>query len=271
MNETEKQTLEITAMKAWKSLVLVPGLAAACLIGSMMRSSATAETNALLSTLSGPGLTATLPLDAPALLQVDLSPQAPPSPQTPLSPWALEIEKLAQAGIDDDVVLSFVDNTEGTFNLDAGEIICLKQAGVSSDVLGAMIQHDSDVTLGFKPLVASTVPATSGSLQISFGVAADALGNGSSPSDAGSSAPGEPESILAPDSETGPSIVDVSASGYDFGGLHASEAALISQSAGGEQELYPVRKPYPVEITGPTLLVHGWSKRPNVLVIQFNP
>jgi hypothetical protein len=59
-----------------------------------------------------------------------------------LSPWSEEIQKLVQAGVEERVITSYVTNSAGIFNLTADQIIYLKNAGVSPQILSLMIQHD---------------------------------------------------------------------------------------------------------------------------------
>lgn len=59
-----------------------------------------------------------------------------------LSPGTAEIAKLARAGINETVLLAFVTNSTGTFNLGSDQIVYLNDLGVSSDVIAAMIEHD---------------------------------------------------------------------------------------------------------------------------------
>ena len=58
------------------------------------------------------------------------------------SPATAEIIKLANAGVEESVMLSFITNSVGTFNLRAEEIIYLNDIGVPSGVVTAMIQRD---------------------------------------------------------------------------------------------------------------------------------
>jgi hypothetical protein len=58
------------------------------------------------------------------------------------SPATAEIIKLANAGVEESVMLSFVTNSLGTFNLRAEEIIYLNDIGVPTAVVTAMIQRD---------------------------------------------------------------------------------------------------------------------------------
>jgi hypothetical protein len=94
---------------------------------------------------------------APALADAD-SKTSPAASVPRLSPWTSEIVKLAQAGIDEGVVLSFIENC-GMFNLGADQIIHLAGVGVPSQLLNAMLQHDYDLTSGAKlPTISGRPP-----------------------------------------------------------------------------------------------------------------
>ena len=73
--------------------------------------------------------------------------QSDPSlpPRISLSPWAHEIQKLVQAGVEERVITSYITNSAGMFNLTADQIIYLKNEGVSPRVLSVMIQHDQQL------------------------------------------------------------------------------------------------------------------------------
>jgi hypothetical protein len=51
--------------------------------------------------------------------------------------------KMAEAGVESDVLLSFVQNSKGDFNLSADDIIALKSAKVDASVIKAMLNHDA--------------------------------------------------------------------------------------------------------------------------------
>jgi hypothetical protein len=71
---------------------------------------------------------------------------ATPAPlPTDLSPTAAEVVKLAQSGVGDDVVLAYIKNSQAPYNLSANNILYLKNAGLSSPVLAAMLNHDGSV------------------------------------------------------------------------------------------------------------------------------
>src|ERR1043166_1049189 len=59
----------------------------------------------------------------------------------PDSPMA-EAIKLATSNVEEGVILAFVTNSTGTFNLSSAEIIYLNDIGVSGAVINAMIQRD---------------------------------------------------------------------------------------------------------------------------------
>jgi hypothetical protein len=83
------------------------------------------------------------------------------------SPATAEIIKLANAGAAENVMLAFVTNSLGTFNLRAEEIIYLNDIGVPSAVVTAMLQRDhllQDSNLTFVPAeldLSGVVPDTS--------------------------------------------------------------------------------------------------------------
>src|SRR5206468_698246 len=91
---------------------------------------------------------------AKALLDNPVGTDKAALPGTYVSPWLLDIVKLAQAGIKEDVMLTFVDSAS-TFNLDADQIIYLRDLGVSGAVVTAMIEHDFDLLSGVRQVPAN--------------------------------------------------------------------------------------------------------------------
>lgn len=202
------------------------------------------------------------------------------SAKTPLSPWAGEIVKLTKAGIEDGVILSFIDNS-GTFNLGAEQIIHLSHQGVSGEIITAMLQHDADVISGVRPLTISSEPAREPLFQVSF-----------SPN---STAPEKPAS---PISFAGPPIVELSQPAT----LPDADRSLDAESFPGEtasvqwqmpvseepspirladfgprrtdaqegRDLYPVRQPHPVPVTAPIVIMQVSGPTPNTFVISFS-
>src|SRR5436190_19147067 len=53
-----------------------------------------------------------------------------------------EVVRLAQSGVSDQVVLAFIGQSHSYYNLSGADITALKNVGVSSQVLTAMLDHD---------------------------------------------------------------------------------------------------------------------------------
>ena len=75
------------------------------------------------------------------------TPAAPPdqgqAAQANLSAGAAEVVRLAQSGVTEDVVLAYVQNSQSTFNLAADDVVYLRDVGLSSAVITAMLNHDN--------------------------------------------------------------------------------------------------------------------------------
>jgi hypothetical protein len=68
---------------------------------------------------------------------------APASLPSTLSPAAVEVAKLAQAGADDEVVRAFIGQSQSYYNLTAADIAALMKLGVSAGATTAMLKHDT--------------------------------------------------------------------------------------------------------------------------------
>jgi hypothetical protein len=111
----------------------------------------------LLSVLVVAGLslsTATLRAQSAA----DTAPQTASVASAPqLSYGASQILRLAQAKVGDGTIIAFIKNSEYSYALDAGQIIYLRQQGLSDTVISAMLNQPN-------PAVAAVAaPQTSGS------------------------------------------------------------------------------------------------------------
>jgi len=86
----------------------------------------------------------------------------PPAQAANLTAPAAEVAKLAQSGVDEDVMLAYITNSGSTFALDSDQIIYLNDIGVPGNVVTAMIQHDQALKLSSTqpPPVYSNPPAT---------------------------------------------------------------------------------------------------------------
>jgi hypothetical protein len=120
------------------STLAIAGLIAA---HSLQNFEARAATSANTTTSTAAPQTAILPQpstdNAPA--QNTLPPDILPS-----SPLA-EVVKLSQAGVSESVIMAYVTNSSGTFNLDSDKIIYLADVGVANEITSAMMQHDQQL------------------------------------------------------------------------------------------------------------------------------
>jgi hypothetical protein len=62
---------------------------------------------------------------------------------TNVSPAAADVLRLAESGVGDDVVLAYIQNAQAMFNLGADDVLYLRNLGVSSVVITAMLNHDT--------------------------------------------------------------------------------------------------------------------------------
>ena len=96
--------------------------------------------------------------------------QAPSVPED-VSPELQEIIKLVQAGLSEEVIMSYITNSTNAFSVDADDLVYLNDLGVSSSVVTAIIQQDNTADArakkhslaAVKPLPAGTAlskPAT---------------------------------------------------------------------------------------------------------------
>ena len=121
------------------------------------------------------------------------------------SPAMAEIIKLVQAGVSEEVILSYITNSTHAFNADSDSIVYLNDLGVSTSVVTAIIQHDSSPEIQAKragaaqslpPGVALTTPATN--------VYPPVTASAPIPSYSGPPAPADNSGALPPAVETAP-------------------------------------------------------------------
>lgn len=207
----------------------------------------------------------------------------PPPPWIHLSPWSAEILKLAQAGIEEDVLLTFVDSA-GTFNLDSDQIIYLRDLGVPDEVINAMMQHDSAVVAGLRPVTASTVPTSQPLFHLPaiprFPPPAAA------PPTSPTTLPASPASVNREPSDY-PNQAFLQNVVNDLNAFESSQAEPFSAeapapdprlalnqkspTAPGPGEVYPVREPYPVPLSDPIIMIRAEVRPPNVIIIDPLP
>ncbi len=213
-------------------------------------------------------------------MEIEASP-APSVTHTPrLSPWTTEVAKLAQAGIEDGVIFSFIDNS-GTFNLGAEQIIHLKSIGVSGDVVTAMLQHDFDLAAGLRPLTTTTSPPLDPALAKALTALRDSPAK---PAPTTTPAPVAVEDCLPPEpaqAEPLPVATPVLASSVPADATTASAgerrwyATAVPPPAqqGRQKPASPYRVPETrsVELAPPILVYYGASPTPNLVVIDMFP
>ena len=167
-------------------------------------------------------------------------------PKIQLSGWVAELAKMVQGGIPDEVMLSFI-NSAGSFNMGADQIIYLHDLGVSSEVITAIMQHDSDIATGRLPMTPPTALSPS-SVQTAFVPA---------------QAPVQPNRAEAEQLPSAPLPDEFAASPppYFFGPAPSEPEP--------KPELYPVRKPYPVKLLDP-IVVYRMEPRPANIQLLYD-
>ena len=180
-----------------------------------------------------------------------------------VSSWFSEVVKLAQAGVDDSVMLTFVDSA-GTFNIGADQIIELRDLGVCTEVITAMIDHDFELLSGLRPMPPSTVAASPP--RITFPVRSDAP--------QAVAAQQTPTSTLVRESSNSDGVSVVMHDQPQFTAMDAIDAGwqpVIQQreSPPVRAGFSPVRAPYPVKLTDPIFIFRGAERSPNIVVINL--
>lgn len=102
----------------------------------------------------------------PASQIPSIAQDAPTPPALSITPLTADLVRLAESGVDQDVMLAFVRNSAGKFSLTADAIVYLKDEGIPSPVVTEMLNHDKALN-GTQPqytyeqrAYAPTVPAT---------------------------------------------------------------------------------------------------------------
>jgi hypothetical protein len=95
------------------------------------------------------------PPDAPSVTNnlatnSPVSPVVIPADINPVSPLGQVIQML-QSGVDESVILAYINNSNVPFSLNSGDIIYLNDLGAPSDIVTAMIQHDQQLGVAINP------------------------------------------------------------------------------------------------------------------------
>ncbi len=174
--------------------------------------------------------------------------------QPPLTGWAAEILKLSRGGLDEDVMLSYIDSA-GTFNLTVDQIVTFTEAGVSKNVISAMIQHDAEIVAGVRevlpglppsPGIESILPPAPQSKPVATQVRA-------------------PVSATPLDDDI---VADVTPPPEEWA-VFGSDP--VKRSCACKKEISPVRKPYAVKLTDPILVWPVQARVPNTMTLESFP
>ena len=170
-----------------------------------------------------------------------------PAAKTPpailsLSPWFYEVERLARAGVDDSVIFAYINNSAGTFNLTADQVIYLKNLGLSPQIINTMIDHDQDLISGARPLTASASPPFPPAVQAALAARLHPAASAATPSPVMAAPSAAPESnIIAPDDNSD----------------EAGTLVYVEPDDVRDQPLSagPVRVPYAVKLNDPIIML----------------
>lgn len=207
-------------------------------------------------------------------------------PGSYVSGWLIELVKLAKAGVEEGVLLTFIDSA-GTLNLGADQIIYLRDLGVSNGVIQAMILHDSELASGLRPMPAAAVAASEPAVQLTLAVPTEAPSQ-SGPSSARLNFPSVPLSREPPPS-TPATLANGVAPGQPEDGARVAFAGQQldvavepqgetfpppseqRQSPPARSGFSPVREPYAVQLSDPIIVVRAFGPTPNLQVLELSP
>ena len=91
------------------------------------------------------------PFNSQAQTQPTLSPPDNATESSALPPGILpnsppaQVIRLAQSGVDESIIMTYVTNSSSTFNLNSDKIIYLKDIGLPNEIVNAMIQRDQQL------------------------------------------------------------------------------------------------------------------------------
>lgn len=190
---------------------------------------------------------------------------------TRLSPWAADMVKLAQAGVEEGVMLSFLDSA-GTFNLDSDQIIYLRDVGIPDPIISAMMQHDSDVAAEVRPVTSTALPSAEGAFHLPFTTGPSGSGGSQAQPATAPAGPTAVPSGLPEDASQAylRQVID------DLRAAQLEQTAdepepgmevALNHQAGEAPQLYPVREPYPVPLSDPIIMIRAEVRPPNIVII----
>ena len=99
------------------------------------------------------GLTKWIVAAAISLLAVPLATAEPAVPPRQELPWINDVVKMSAASVPADIIKNYISNSTARSTLRADDIIYLRDHGVASDLISAMIEHGANA-----PMVAMAQP-----------------------------------------------------------------------------------------------------------------
>ena len=158
-----------------------------------------------------------------------------------LSRSALQILQLTQAGMDESVITSFISNS-GIFQLSADQIVYLNDLGVSSGVIQVMLAHDREKLAASSQNTNASNPRVA--LQAETATVAEILT---------SQRLGQTNVQAAVAVNPGPSAKTDNFSKEDL--IIVQRLPQPQPVPVKKKVFYPVRAPYPVELTAPIVFL----------------
>ena len=185
----------------------------------------------------------------------------------------MDVIRLAQSRIDDAIMLTFIDSA-GTFNLDADQIIYLRDLGLSAEVITAMIQHDVEIISGLRQMPSSP-SASPPAIHLNF-IHSESLGK---PSETVSPAAAPaPAAVPAASLDSASPLTSEDTRPGELTISHQDELTspprmlgCQRQSALLHQAISPVRQPYPVQLLDPIIMIRAEGRTPNLVLIELRP
>src|SRR5207253_5694571 len=104
------------------------------------------------------------PVTNPSAAPVEPVPKIVAAPPR-LSPGVDEIVQLAQAGVGDEVLQAYIENSRVAYKLDVDEILYLHDLGLSVETIAAMVRHKQSLQdQSAAPAVANAQPSPTSTL-----------------------------------------------------------------------------------------------------------
>ena len=93
-------------------------------------------------------------------------------PELKYYPGVEEVFKMVDAGVSKDIVKTFIENSPIAYNLSAGDIIALKEHGVTDDLTAAMVKRRAELSAQAGQAFASGAASAEAAPAVSEGNAA---------------------------------------------------------------------------------------------------